>query len=229
LEISLATHQQWYTPGAPVTITLTEINGSAHPVVLAPTGTFSVTNAKTGSTVFSEASDLTASPVTLEPGQWLIRTATWIPSRTGTYQFTYQDGQVGELRPNQFTVTYTPANQPTLPISLDLTTNRPQYREGQYVVLSLTVTNTSAYAVTLTPNLDDGFSVRSLSRVVWHASEGSMRGLTQSIAPGKSITLHLVWNGKANQPGIKMLSPGSYTLEATLAGNTATTTIQIIS
>ncbi len=226
LQTALTTNQQSYRPGEPVKVTLTETNTSAYPVVLVPLGTFTVSNLLTGSLDFSQTSVL-SQPTKLEPGQWLNRTVTWVPRQTGAFNFAYQDAQTGYVGVNQFQVTKTAPNQPGSPISLDLTTNRAHYREGQAVVLTLTLKNRSTSDITLTPGQGDGFSVLSGSTVIWHSPQGTSRALGRTVAPGKSITLRLVWNGKPNQDALKKLTPGTYTVEALLGGYTATTTIEI--
>ncbi len=225
----VTTNQKSYRPGTPVRITLTETNTSDYPVALDPTGTFTVSSLLTGKSVFSENSALTAIPVTLQPGQWLDRTVTWIPTETGTFNFAYQDAQIGYIGINQFQVTKTAPTQSVSPIAVELTPNRQQYREGQAVVLMLTVKNTTSSVVTLTPVAGDGISVLSGSTVVWHSSAGTSRIERRSLAPGKTISLRVAWNGKPNQNELKQLKPGVYAIEASFGGYVATTTIQITS
>jgi len=223
---SLTTNQQSYRPGTPANITLTETNTSAYPVVLVPSGKFTVSNLITGK-LDSSLTSVLSQPAMLDPGQSLSRTVTWIPSQTGTFIFAYQDAQVGYVGANQLDVTKTAPNQPGSPIALELTTNRGHYREGQVVVITLTVKNTSTSAISLTPTDGDAFSAISGSTLVWSSSLSGRRALARPPEPGKSITLRALWNGRPNQPGLQKLAPGVYTLEASLAGDSTTAEIRI--
>ncbi len=83
---------------------------------------------------------------------------------------------------------------------MTLTTNKPAYRLGQRVAMTLTLTNKSDAAVTITPNpTSDGFFASRANLVVWHHVDTAVPAASLSIAPGQTVTFAAAWNGRPNR------------------------------
>jgi hypothetical protein len=116
-------------------------------------------------------------------------------------------------------------------VETTLSTNHQAYRLGQRVRITLTIqeagtdqTAAGKNITAVTPDTKlDRITVMKGSRVVWQSRRGAFTRRTRTIQPGQTIKLSAVWNGRPNQPGMKKLTPGTYTIEA----NAATTTITI--
>ena len=60
--------------------------------------------------------------------------------------------------------------------------------------------------------------------------QGRFRALaSKTIKPGHALKMTTMWSGKANQVGVKKLTPGNYTIEVDDDGYVASTTVQIVS
>ena len=82
-----------------------------------------------------------------------------------------------------------------------LKTNRPVYRPGQSVSMTLTETNTSRHDITVSvgPSID-GFFVTQNGAEVWASNAGNQPQIVtqRTIKPGQSIRFQAVWNGHSN-------------------------------
>ena len=54
-----------------------------------------------------------------------------------------------------------------------------------------------------------------------------IRPAVTAIKPGQTIKLTTLWSGTANQPGVKKLNPGTYTIQVDDDGYLASTTVQV--
>jgi len=227
---SLTTDQSVYQAGEPVQITFTETNTSSVPIIVDPGGNFSVTNAATNVTVFTQGVDQNAQNVTLQPGQSLTQTATWNATQPGTYDLAYQGASVGADGSIQVTSAPSPSpplqNQPL--VSVSVTTKHQEYRKGETVVMTLTLKNTSSQSVAVPPSSSsDGFSVLAGSTEVWHSARRTRTAKARTLSPGESITVHAVWNSKSSPRAANKQARVLYTVEASEGGYSAATTIQI--
>jgi hypothetical protein len=99
-------------------------------------------------------------------------------------------------------------------------TNRPQYQVGRRVGITFVVTNTGK--TPLVYDFLDGkqydFTIADASgRTIWTWSTGRLfsQGLINvTIQPGKTYTVHAVWNGEDS--GNRPVMPGSYKLTGRL-------------
>jgi len=61
-----------------------------------------------------------------------------------------------------------------------------------------------------------------------YQSNRTVRALASGvIKPGQTVKVATLWSGKANRPGVKKLSPGTYTIQVDDDGYLASTTVQI--
>jgi hypothetical protein len=208
-------------------MTVQETNTSQYPVIVKPSGRFTVTNNATGATVFSQnVGGLTPLLTTLQPGQSVTTGATWNPTQVGTFNVTYEDAfatkgiQLAVASPASGTPPSSPVKNPS-PVAANLTTAS----RGKNIFITLTLKNVSATAVTLPPaSTSDGFSVLAGSTLIWHSPLISPAVKTRTLAPGASITVQAVWNGKPNQKvAAKLVSV--YTIKASWGGYSASTSI----
>ncbi len=125
---------------------------------------------------------------------------------------------------------------PTAPfIAANVFTNRLTVRPGQTVRMTMTFKETGALTkdlnsttIALAPNRKaDAFFVLDGSKVVWRSSQGVPALHDRAIRPGATIKIKAIWNGRPNQPGVKTLRPGTYTILADEDGFEATSTITI--
>ncbi len=94
LSTSVTTSQAVYQVGQSVDVTFVETNTSSSPIVVTPSGTFTITNiAAANVAVFSENIGQSA-VLTLQPGQSATETASWTASQSGSYRVVYQSGPV---------------------------------------------------------------------------------------------------------------------------------------
>ena len=67
------------------------------------------------------------------------------------------------------------------------------------------------------------------STVVWRSSRiAPNAGTSQTVQPGGNATLNAVWNGRPNQRGVKRLGSGTYTMQVTEGGYTASATFRVV-
>jgi hypothetical protein len=243
LAYSLTTNQSTYEVGQPINFTFTETNTGTSPVNIAigPVNSgFDVVH--DGVTVWASNTGIQPQFLqlkTLQPGQSETLTATWNgvsnigpPTvETGTFTVTNQQAPTGASATFQIEnaaspPTHTP-NENDPPISVKLTTNKPAYRLGQPVLMTLTLTNTSDAAVAIAPNSSsDGFYASRGGAVVWHHAATGGPDASLSLAPGQTVTFTTTWNGRTNQHG-GAVRPGLYTLIADEGNYEISTTIEI--
>lgn len=246
LAYSLTTNQSTFQVGQPIDFSFTETNTSASPVNIAvgPVNSgFDVMH--DGVTVWASNAGLQPQflrLVTLQPGQSETLTATWngIPNSgpsavvTGTFTVTNQQAPTGASATFQIDSEPTsPGKTPVppqsdAPLSATLTTNKPAYRRGEPVEMTLTLTNNSDTSVTITPDTGaDGFYARRGGVLVWHQVPKAATEASLGIAPGQSVSLVATWNGRPNQADARSTHPGTYTLIADEGGYQVSTTIEI--
>jgi hypothetical protein len=94
----------------------------------------------------------------------------------------------------------------------------------------LLLQNVSDSAVSVSPNANtDGITVSQGSTVVWRSSRIAPNAVTsQTVQPGGNATLNAVWNGRPNQRGVKRLGSGTYTMQVTQGGYTASATFRVV-
>jgi Intracellular proteinase inhibitor len=111
-----------------------------------------------------------------------------------------------------------------------LSTNRQSYRPGQSVRATLVIQNVSDSSITVSHNANtDGITVSLGAKMVWRSSRTVPNAsIQQMVQPGGSVSWNAVWNGRSNQRGAKHLGPGTYTIQATEGGYSATTTFRIV-
>jgi hypothetical protein len=211
---TLTTNPTSYVVGTPVHITATETNTSQYPVVVKPSGHFTVTNTQTGTIVFNQSTGgLTTVLATLQPGHSVTRMATWDPAQAGPFTIAYQDVGVVKSLAVQVASNSTTPPVPTSPVASSLSTAR----RGTKIMIMFTLKNVSAAAVALPPvSLSDGFSVLAGSTVIWHTPLNARSIKTRTLAPGASITIEAVWNGRPNVRGAAKATASAHTIVAKL-------------
>jgi hypothetical protein len=116
-----------------------------------------------------------------------------------------------------------------IPVSITLTTSHPTDRRGHPVRIRVVLTDVGDGAVGLTPDLlTRGLTISQGARVVWRPKPRGHNLSVQALQPGQSVALTTVWNGRPNQPGLTKLSPGTYTIQVTAAGQIESATIRIV-
>ena len=110
LSTSVTVSQPTIQVGQSVGLTFNETNTSSIPVVVSPSGTFTITNAATNVAVFSQNVGQ-STPVTLQPGQSLTQTATWTATEAGSFGLAYDNDEVT----SDATFQVVQANAPTTP------------------------------------------------------------------------------------------------------------------
>jgi hypothetical protein len=111
LSTGVRTSQPVNHVGQPVNLTFIETNTSSVPVVVLPSGTFTITNAATNVAVFSQSVGQSTA-VTLQPGKSLTETATWTATEPGNYGLSYQNSEVETYGTFQVVQPSTPTNPP---------------------------------------------------------------------------------------------------------------------
>jgi hypothetical protein len=241
--LTLTTDKAEYQSGQPVHMTLTETNTSGHQVTITDGPSvdgFYVT--QKGATVWRSnagAQPMFLRVVDLLPGQSYTLSATWDghsndpsgsdgPLLTGTFQVHSQVSFNGAEAP-PVTVTIQPAPPAAAPaLTVSVTTSRTSYLAGQPVTITLTETNrgkTDARVMTGAQILNG--SVSSLAGRVWVYRD--LREIATGIGvlhPGESRTFTLLWNGRPNQTGARVV-PGFYAVRVGVDGLSAAALIQI--
>ena len=244
----MTTSESVYDYGTPIAMTLTETNVGSKPIVVltGPTA-FEVTH--DGAVIMATAvpADLAGSTSwqTLKPGQSYSQEFTW----SGTDYYTITSPQAtgtntvsNVLDPNGSTATFEivptisvppfmPAPPPPSPgpVTATLVTNRPAYKPGQSIHLSLVLKNSSKAKVPLAPDAAaDGITVMAGSTVVFQSNRIRSSFAVRSIKPHHRVKLALAWSGRPNQPGIAKLAAGTYTVEVVEGGYTGTATVQLV-
>jgi hypothetical protein len=100
---------------------------------------------------------------------------------------------------------------------------------GQRIPLSLILKDVSATRVAIRPKMStETVIVRIGSTVVYEATHKARVPAPATIKPGHTLKLTTSWSGKANQAGIKNLSPGAYTITVDDNGYSASTTVMLL-
>jgi hypothetical protein len=253
LVTSVTANQATYQSGQPIILTFAEANDGDQPVaVLTGTTEFEATEAgssseffvtPTGSIEWTTAGTPPAQVLptwtTLQPGQSYTQTATWqsveVPSTT-----TFTVSNV--LDPNNSTATFqvispqsgVPSGPSTplpssSPVAASLTTGHDRYHLGQSVRIALTLkgqSTASRIAVTKAPHVET-VTVQDGSTVVYQSKAKAPALTANMIRPGHPLELVTRWSGKANQAGIKKLTPGTYTITVDDDGYVASTAVQM--
>jgi hypothetical protein len=242
LVTNVTTDKLVYEIGQPVSIAVTETNNGAQPVsVLTGPTEFEVT--QNGTSVWTPTPPNGAQPtwMTLQHGQsYNTQTATWDSSGATTGTFAVSD----PFDPSGSSATFqivSPPNpggsnpnpgQPSpspSPIKGTRSTGRHTFKLGQRVPLSLVLKNVSTSNVAIRPKLSAETVVVTMGSTVVYQSARKARGhVLQTVKPGHTLKLTTAWSGKANQTGIKNLSPGTYTITVDEDGYGASTTVKLI-
>jgi hypothetical protein len=104
-----------------------------------------------------------------------------------------------------------------------LTTSKAQYRSGQPVRMTFKVANTSGKSVTYNFGSGQRYDITATNAAgtqVWSWSHGKLftQNLSSlSVAPGKALIYHAVWNGR--DASGRSVPPGAYTLSAHLTSD----------
>ncbi len=241
---SVTTDQPIYNPGQPVTLVFTETNAGNQPVpIIIGTPEFQVMQNGTiiWETTWNWADPNTESWSTLQPGQSYSQTVTWdgIPNQGSagnpTGVFTVSDN----FDPNADVATFQISSQATTSgqnltgsstpdVVATLSTDRGRYKIGESVRIALTLKDASAKHIALkaSKNVAQITVLEGLTEV--YESSRTLRAFTP-IKHGQTVKLTTTWSGKANQPGIKKLIPGTYTIQVDDDGYLASKTVRISS
>jgi hypothetical protein len=240
---TFATDQTDYAVGQPIQITLTETNTSNAPVTV-NTGPseFQITGGYFLVADVSGSGGTQSTTETLQPGQSFIQTATWNgvtnigttagTSPTGSFFVQSENAPLFAGAAFEITPDNPPVNLPHLPspplsgVAASLTTAGPTVRPGQPMALTLTLTNQSKKQLKVTPaSSPDELMIYRGSQLVWQSRKLTLKG-KKTITAGKSIKLRGSFNAKTPRLTSARLAPGSYTLEVSYDGYTASKTIQ---
>ena len=136
----------------------------------------------------------------------------------------------------------TPPSPPPIPDEASLTANdltlstrHQDYRLGQSVRIILSIKGVDPTikgvrdnkGVTTPKAKGNRITVMEGSTVVWRSRRSVFALSAHRTHPSQTLKLSAVWNGRPNQPGVKKLIPGTYTLEANFDGYDASTSITI--
>ncbi len=118
---------------------------------------------------------------------------------------------------------------------LTLSTHHQDYRLGQSVRITLSIKGTDSTnkgvrdhkGVTTPKAKANRITVMEGSTVIWRSRRDVFTRSVHEVPRHRTHNLSAVWNGQPNQPGVKKLIPGTYTLEANFDGQDATTTITL--
>jgi hypothetical protein len=243
LVTKIATDKAVYVVGQPVTLTFTETNHGVQPLsVLTGPTEFEVTQNGTSVWALSPPSPNAAQPtwLTLQPGQSYSQTATWNGSNAATGTFAVSDPfdpsgssatfQILTTSPSGGSNGGGGSKTPTpSPVDAMLSTRRHKYKLGQRIALSLILKDVSATRVAITPRLStETVTVQLGSTLVYETARKVRVPRPATIKPGHVLKLTTAWSGKANQAGIKNLSPGTYTITVDDNGYSAKATVQLV-
>ncbi len=194
-----------------------------------PTGTTTPTPTPTGTTTPTPTPTVTPTPT---PSQTPTSTSTPTPTPTTTPTPVPSPTPTPTSTPTPTpTTTISTSQAPTSsPMLATLSTNRQSYRPGQSVRATLVFQNVSDSSIAVSHNANtDGITVSLGAKMVWRSSRTVPNAsIQQMVQPGGSVSWNAVWNGRSNQRGAKHLGPGTYTIQATEGGYSATTTFRIV-
>jgi len=134
-------------------------------------------------------------------------------------------GATGDTSTGDTSTTTGPASQqgPVTPpvdsTTTSVSTDKPAYKAGRRVHITLTIEGPGAAQAAPAREL---ITITRGSRVVWKAAR-RVRALQSS----EAIKMTTVWNGRPNQPGIHGLRHGTYTIEVVYGDFGGSTSIQI--
>jgi hypothetical protein len=255
LVTSVTTDQPVYNAGQPVNLTFTETNDGTQPVLII-IGSPEFQVVQNGTIIWDTPWDSygPSTPLswsTLQPGQSYSQTATWdgIPNQgslgSPTGLLTVSDN----FDPNADVATFQIVSQSTTPsqnpsgasassqnpsgasasdVLATLSTGQGRYKLGESVHISLILKDVSAKHIALKPNRNVAqITVLAGSTEVYESSR-TLRAI-KPMKPDHTIKLTTLWSGKANQPGVKKLSPGTYTIQVADDGYVASKTVRISS
>ncbi len=244
LNTSLTTDQSVYQLGQPIQLKFTETNTGNQPIaVLTGPNAFEITSNGTSVWESTDTDELSSSASweTLQPGQSYTQTITWdgfdgysVTSPEGTGTFAVSDLLDPTESSASFQILSTPhPTQPVpgrTPIAVTLSTDQDTYKSGQNVAISLVLKNVSASKVAIKPSRSaDKLSVLHGSTVVFESARKFRAVTSETLKPGHALRITNMWSGKANQLGVKKLTPGIYTIEVDDDGYLASTTVEIVS
>jgi hypothetical protein len=119
---------------------------------------------------------------------------------------------------------------PPSPVAVTLSTAHATYKVGQTVRISFILKDVSASNVAVKQNHHiDKLTVLRGSTVIYESARKFRAFASKTIKPGHTLKMTTMWSGKANQSGVKKLTPGTYTIEVDDGGFVASTTVEIIS
>ena len=114
------------------------------------------------------------------------------------------------------------------PIVETLTTDKPVYKVGQPIKITLTATNTTSANVVLpTMTQVGGFTVSRDFKNVWKSRPGRRAATSISLQPGQTQTYTITWNGHPNVGSLSRSATltGTVQIDNTLANNTVSVAI----
>jgi hypothetical protein len=245
ISTTFTTDQAEYLIGQPIQITLAETNTSDAPVTV-NTGPseFQITEGGFLVADVSGSGGTQSSTETLQPGQSFTETATWngvanigtAPGTTPSGTFLVRSQNAPLLSAAIFEIGSPgdlPVNLPLFPpppssaVVASLATARPTVRSGLPTSFTLTLTNQSQTPVKVPPRkVAVGLVVYRGSQLTWRSRKLALKG-NKTIAPGQSIKLRGTFSENSPELASSRLAPGSYTLEVSYDGFTASQTIQI--
>jgi hypothetical protein len=244
---SLTTDRSVYEAGQPIQMTFTETNNGNQAVNVVEGPSVDGFNVEQNGVVVWQ-SNFGINPFVLvdrqlEPGQSLTLTAAWngvgdaagSPALTGTFTV------VNQLDPHGASATFqivsgessggggsiSPTPSPS-PIAAELTTDRPAYRAGQKVHITLTLTNTSDHAVSIAPDSGpDGFTISDGSEVLWRTQRSSAPANSQTVLPGQSLSYKATWISRRSLRLPTKFAGGALSIQAAEGGYAASGTIEL--
>lgn len=112
------------------------------------------------------------------------------------------------------------------PIAVSIVSDPRGYREGRSVRLAMTVTNVGDATITLPKPSDGEFTVFEGTTPIWHRAQ-SIR--SRVLRPGQTIKISTLLDlkGKSHPAGVT-LAAGTYTLEASAAGGSSTSILEML-
>jgi hypothetical protein len=110
------------------------------------------------------------------------------------------------------------------------TTTTPTYKLGQSIRISTTLENTSASTIDLKGRSNRlEITILEANRVVFRETKIAHSTKPKTLDAGRRLQTSFVWNGKPNQPGVRKLLPGTYTIDVEEDGFSAESSIQLVS
>ena len=117
-----------------------------------------------------------------------------------------------------------PTSSPTDLVSTD----KPAYKVGHAVRISVTMNSVPTDTSSNRRVSLGRITILDGSKAIWRSTLSKHALKTSGSGSGKAITLTSLWNGRPNQPSVKHIKPGTYTVEFQQAGHEASATIRIV-